>query len=117
MTLGQKIAKLRKAQGWTQGQFAEKVGVHPSHVTRWERDRHQPAVSALSKIAEVLLVDIEELTGATPKRALKEAIGDDTLLAQFRRIQDLGEQDRNTIAQVIDAFLTKRRMEEALGIA
>ncbi len=117
MTLGQKIAKLRKSRGWTQGQFAEQVGVHPSHVTRWERDRNQPAVSALSKIAEALSVDLEELTGATPKRALKEVIGDDALLTQFRRLQDLDEQDRSTIMRVIDAFLTKRRMEQALGIA
>ena len=117
MTLGRKIAESRKARGWTQGQLADKVGVHPSHITRWERDRNQPSVATLSKLAESLSVSIEELTSTPSKRAIQESIQDDTLLSQFKSVQDLDERDRSTIMHVIDAFVVKRRMEKAMGIA
>lgn len=117
MTLGLKIAKLRKSKGWTQTQLAERVGVHPSHVTRWERDKNQPSTNTLRELAEVFGVTVEIMTKPPSKRALQESLGDDEeLLAQFRQIQELDEKDRDTIRQVIDAFLVKKRMQEALGL-
>lgn len=115
MTLGRKIAKLRKSKGWTQTQLAEKVGVHPSHITRWERDKNQPAAGALSDLATHLEVTIEEITSVPSKRVLDESIQDKDLLAHFKKVQDLDEKDQATILQVIDAFLVKKRMQEALG--
>ena len=42
MTLGQKIAALRKKRGWTQDYLAEKVNVNGRHVSRWENGRMHP---------------------------------------------------------------------------
>ena len=38
MTLGKRIAMLRKNQGWTQEQLGEKVGVSAQAVSKWEND-------------------------------------------------------------------------------
>jgi transcriptional regulator with XRE-family HTH domain len=95
--------------------LAEKVGVHPSHITRWERDKNQPSAGTLSDLATHFEVTIEEMTNAPSKRVMDESIQDKELLAHFRRVQDLDEKDQATILQVIDAFLVKKRMQEALG--
>ena len=59
----------------------------------------------------------EEMAKPPAKRVLQESLGEnDELLAQFRQLQDLDEKDRATIRQVIDAFLVKKRMQEALGL-
>jgi transcriptional regulator with XRE-family HTH domain len=116
MTLGQKIAELRRSKGWTQTQLAEKVGVHPSHITRWERDKNQPSATALSELAQHFEVSIEDLTKAPSKRVLQDSIQDEELLSHFRKIQDLDKDDQATIMQVIDAFIVKKRMQEALGM-
>ena len=117
MTMGQKILKLRKQKGWTQTQLAEKAGVHPSHVTRWERDKNQPSGSTLKDLAAAFGLSVEEMTQAPGKRLLQESLGEDEkLLAQFRMLQDLDEEDKATIMSVIDAFLVKRKMQEALGL-
>jgi transcriptional regulator with XRE-family HTH domain len=117
MTLGQKISKLRKLKGWTQAQLAEKVGVHPSHITRWERDKNQPSSSTLKELTTAFGLSLEEMTEAPGARLLQESLGEDEkLLAQFRMLQDLDDQDRATIMSVIDAFLVKKKMQEALGL-
>jgi transcriptional regulator with XRE-family HTH domain len=116
MTLGQKIAELRRSKGWTQTQLAEKVGVHPSHITRWERDKNQPSASGLNELAQHFEVSVEDLTKAHSKRLLQESIQDDELLSHFKKIQDLDKDDQATIMQVIDAFIVKKRMQKALGM-
>lgn len=116
MTLGKKIAQLRKSKGWTQTQLAENVGVHPSHITRWERDKNQPSASTLNDLAKCFEVTVEELTRNPSKRYLQESIKDEELLMQFKKIQGLDESDRMTIMHVIEAFLVKKKMQEALGL-
>lgn len=117
MTLGKKIAELRRAKGWTQTQLAEKVGVHPSHITRWERDKNQPSANTLTELAKHLEVTVEEMTKAFSKRVLQESLQNEELLSHFKKVQDLDKNDQATIMQVIDAFLVKKKMQEALGLA
>ncbi|MGE0494382.1 MAG: helix-turn-helix domain-containing protein [Vulcanimicrobiota bacterium] len=61
MSLGRTISDLRKKKGLTQVELAEKLGVHQSHITRWESDRVRPRQSTLANLAEVLDCSIEEL--------------------------------------------------------
>lgn len=61
MSLGKTIAKFRKERGFTQVELAEKLGVHQSHITRWESDRVRPRQQTLTKLAECLDSSVEEL--------------------------------------------------------
>ncbi len=51
---GRLLCDLRKAKGMTQKQVAEKVGVLPKTVSKWETGHGFPDVSMLSELAEVL---------------------------------------------------------------
>ena len=55
------IAALRKEQGMTQLDLAEKMGVTDKAVSKWERDLSFPDVNSLPKLAEIFHVSVDEL--------------------------------------------------------
>ena len=60
-TLGNMIASLRKEQGMTQLELAEKMGVTDKAVSKWERDLSYPDISSLPKLAEIFGVSVDQL--------------------------------------------------------
>jgi len=60
-TIGQFIAILRKANGMTQKDLAEKLNVSDKAVSRWERDECAPDLSLIPVIAEIFQVTTDEL--------------------------------------------------------
>jgi len=52
--IGHNIKVARAQQGLTQGQLAEALGIEPVTVSRIETGTHQPSISRLQQIAEVL---------------------------------------------------------------
>ncbi|MGN0412048.1 MAG: helix-turn-helix domain-containing protein [Lachnospiraceae bacterium] len=60
-TLGTMIATLRKENGMTQLELAEKMGVTDKAVSKWERDLSCPDVSSIPKRAEIFSISVDEL--------------------------------------------------------
>ncbi len=60
-TLGMMIASLRKENGMTQLELAEKMGVTDKAVSKWERDLSCPDINSIPQLAELLGVSVDEL--------------------------------------------------------
>lgn len=60
-SIGQFISALRKANGMTQKQLAEKLNVSDKAVSRWERDESAPDLSLIPVIAEIFGVTSDEI--------------------------------------------------------
>ncbi len=60
-TIGQFIATLRKANGMTQRQLADKLNVSDKAVSRWERDESAPDLTLIPVIAEIFGVTSDEI--------------------------------------------------------
>ena len=60
-TLGKRIADLRHEKGWKQDELAEKLGVSPQAVSKWENDQTCPDISLLPLLAKTLGVSVDEL--------------------------------------------------------
>lgn len=60
-TIGGLIAALRKANGMTQKELAERLNVSDKTVSRWERDDGAPDLSVIPAIAEIFGVTCDEL--------------------------------------------------------
>lgn len=60
-TIGAFLAALRKANGLTQKQFAEKLNVSDKAVSRWERDECAPDLSLIPVLAEIYGVTTDEI--------------------------------------------------------
>ena len=57
------LLKLRKERGWTQTELAERIGISPQSVSKWERAIGYPDVSLFPTIAEIFGIPIGVLFG------------------------------------------------------
>lgn len=58
---GKLIAELRKKQGLTQQQLADKMNLSNKTISKWESGAGAPDISNLSVLAEVLGISVDEL--------------------------------------------------------
>lgn len=77
-TLGERLHRLRKLRGMTQGELAARLGVSKPTVWAWEQDRARPIEDRIGPIAEALGVTAAELK---PSRAI---VGLPELIARCR---------------------------------
>lgn len=70
--LGQRIKELRAAQGLTQEEAADRIGVFRTYMSRMESGQANPTLTMLHQIASALGVDVVQLlraaTAGSPRR-------------------------------------------------
>lgn len=71
-SIGSFLAALRKANGLTQKQLAEKLNVSDKAISRWERDECAPDLSLIPVIAEIFGITSDELLRG--QRAAPDAV-------------------------------------------
>ncbi len=67
-TLGSFLSALRRAQGLTQQEVADRLAVSNRAVSRWERDEAMPDITLLPAIADLFGVTVDELLRGERKR-------------------------------------------------
>ena len=61
MTIGRRIAQLRREKGLTQEELSQKMEVSAQAVSKWENDQTCPDIASLPKLAKILGVTVDEL--------------------------------------------------------
>ena len=74
MSVGERIAKLRKDQNISQGNLANAVGVSRQAVSKWENGLSLPDSGNLILLAEVLCTDVEYLTTGRITEAIRPPV-------------------------------------------
>ena len=59
LRIGQRIAELRKEQGMTQTQLAERCGLQQAHIARIETGRYSVGLDTLAQIATALGMKVD----------------------------------------------------------
>lgn len=72
MTLGNKIAELRKEKGMTQEALANKLGVSNQAVSKWEANQSCPDIQLLPQIADLFEISLDDLFGRETQNVGKE---------------------------------------------
>ncbi|MBQ7956818.1 MAG: helix-turn-helix domain-containing protein [Clostridia bacterium] len=75
-TMGSFMAALRKANGLTQQQVADKLNVSNKTVSKWECDEGYPEITMLPAIAEIYSVTVDELLKGEKHNTDKEESSD-----------------------------------------
>lgn len=107
-TVGQRVMELREKAGLTQGQVAEKMGVHFTVISRWERGRNIPREASAARLAEALGVEVQDIlpdvAGAhvTQKNSEKVAAFLDFLREAMRCCRQASEEEQQANAQTQD---------------
>ena len=103
-TLGQRLARLRKQHGYTQVEFADRVGITQVLVSAYETDRRQFSVEMAIRFAMALEITLDELLNPKPKKGSSKK---PSLRVQRRieEIEKLPPHQQNYLLKTIDGFL------------
>lgn len=86
MTLGEKIVYYRDKKGWTQKALAECMGITPTRLNYWEKDKREPDVKMLNLLCRTLEVDPKVLL-SDEKTEKAPAPSEDSAEAQFSKLE------------------------------
>ncbi|WP_461200851.1 helix-turn-helix domain-containing protein [Anoxybacillus sp. TBDG-1] len=64
--IGEQIRRLRNAHDWTQEQFAQRLNVSRSKVSKWENGEVLPDLQSLIDMSEMFRVSVDFLLGKHP---------------------------------------------------
>ncbi len=94
--IGTRIRVARRNRGLTQDELADQVGVSRSAVAQWETGRTGQVTGNLSRIADILEVNVEFLMHGDEKRAVGEVRQGDEL-ALLRLYRECEPEDRQML--------------------
>lgn len=75
MKFGDRLTIYRGEKGFNQKEFASALGITPTRLNYWEKNKREPDVEMLKKIASILEVSTDELIGLPSVPPSKEDLG------------------------------------------
>jgi Predicted transcription factor, homolog of eukaryotic MBF1 len=112
MDIAANIKQLRERQGFIQKQVALELGIGYSNYNKMENGAREPSVAELQKLAKLYNITVDELLNPediTPKEVF---IAEKTTNEQMKLIQQLDEEDKQTIFRLIDKMLTNKKFKD-----
>ncbi len=111
--LGARVAQLRKDQGLTQTQLAERLGIAQQTLAHYEVGRLRVAASMLPTLAQMLNTSVEELIGQAPARTNGKRGPAPKLQQQMERLSALPKPKQRAVMEVLESMLAQAAHEEA----
>jgi len=105
------IADLRKAKGWSQADLAKKTDISQVMVGKYERGDAMPSIEVAKKIADALEVSLDYLVGEGVNSKF-----DKLTLKRIEEIQELDEDKKKTLFDVIDTFIRESKGRKAFSL-
>ncbi len=114
MTLGKRIQELRKKANLSQNDLASKIEVSYPQMSRYEIKGVQPPADVLKRLADVFGVSIDYIVNGTLQEKAENTMTDTELLQQFKEVESMNDKDKNTIKELINAFIAKRKIQSLI---
>jgi len=108
-TFGQRLARLRKARGYSQTELGELLGVSQRVMTYYECQTERPPAHLLPHLAEALGITVDELLGVRRGRETP-APRHTRLWRKLREIEKLPAGDRKAVLRVLDGLLARQKL-------
>jgi len=90
-SLGERITHYRKMIGMRQRELAAQTGISASALNYYEKDKREPNVLTLTKLAKVLSITGDTLLGIERPEASAHDGSEYTLLKSYRILNDNGK--------------------------
>ncbi|MBQ7976933.1 MAG: helix-turn-helix transcriptional regulator [Clostridia bacterium] len=86
---GNTISSLRKSKNWTQTVFAEKIGVTPQAISKWERGKGYPDITMIPVIARVFGVPVGVLLDGNGNTAIRKEMTREKFCVEFSECKNV----------------------------
>jgi transcriptional regulator with XRE-family HTH domain len=108
MSFARKLHDLRVAQKLSLQKVADEVGISKAHVFNLEKGiTSNPSMELVVKFAELFRVRVADLVGENPDAEDQPA----EMVAMFRDLKSLREEDRDTIRMIMDTMKKRREQQ------
>ena len=109
---GNRVKQLRRQRQWTQKELAEKLNLLSSQVNKYESGLNIPSIDKLIQLAQIFGISLDYLL--TGNNNPSSSLNNSNLLERFHALENSNPEDLDTVIKLIDAIITKQRMEAAL---
>ena len=107
----ERLKTLRQKKKLSQTELGKMVGLHFTHISRYERGLSQPGANKLQKVAEALGVTADYLIEGKINEVAKAKLEDKDLLQMFQEVERFPEEDKIMVKKFLDALITKRKLQ------
>ena len=108
-----KLKNLRKSRGWSQGQLAQKIGADLQRISKYERGVMWPTMELMVRIAKTFEISVDYLIRDEGNAAIGK-IKNQTLLHQIEEVNNLPDEELQTVISFLDAFIKRKKLEELI---
>jgi transcriptional regulator with XRE-family HTH domain len=110
---GERLKKMRADKGLSQDLFSKRIGVHVTNLSKYERNLSIPSLEIAEKMASTLEISLDELVYGNSKADTR--IHDNELLSLFSKTAELPEKQKETVKDLLSAFLLKNNLQKQLA--
>jgi len=114
MNIGDNIKRIRVAKNLSQKEVTVNAKLDTAQYSRIEGGKTDPFVNTLERIAKALGVSLSDLFASTEE--LKEINSfDKSIMEKVALMESLSSEEKQTIYTMLDAFIGKRKLKDALS--
>ena len=113
-SFGRRMARLRKAAGYSQRDLAPRLGISQRMVAYYEAQTDHPPAALLPRLAEALRVSADQLLGlqTIPRDHVPRSA---RLWRRFQELEHLPAREQRELIKLIDVFLERERLRKVSG--
>jgi len=114
MSFGDKLKQLRKQNGYSQKELADRIGVEDRTIRNWEKGETKPGIEESSKIARILNCDVSYLID-DPTTIEKQAEKIKQDITTMFSGGEMAEVDMDTLMLAIqEAYIDAKRRQRQI---
>ena len=114
MTIGERIAALRRGHDLSQEALGEALGVSRQAISKWEADASLPEIDKLVALSRMFGVTIGELLGVEEPRAEEPTVSDELSEQQIRMIEEIAARYIDALPDPAPKKVSRKKL--ALGV-
>ena len=115
MKVSERIRSIRVAKKLSQKEVINAIGMGAAQYSRIENGKTDPSISTLEKIANALGITLSELFKDDELQEVSSS--DKTIMEKVKLMESLEEEEQQTLFKILDAFVSKKRLKNALSSA
>lgn len=112
----ERLRQLRVTKKMSQEELGQLTDLNYNHIGRYERGDSRPSADKLKALAEALGVTTDYLLDGNSDNAARVNIEDQELLEMFKKVQELPQEKKESIKDLIEAYLFREKVRKDIYV-